>query len=220
MKKEDENKPPVAQPAPAGCEAAGPDHGPGAGPDLAEAESREQDPLRDIRPDGSVLLGQGEFNAMQRDLEKHKKEASANYERYVRVSAELENLRKRCEKEKSDLQKFGHEAVLKALLPVLDSFERATAEIAAEEDGTPVSPLADGVLMVRKQLTEVLGKQGLVAINAVGASFDPNLHQAIRKEEDPLVEEELVREEYSKGYLLNDRLIRPAMVSVAVPAGS
>jgi len=158
-----------------------------------------------------------EADTLRKELEASRAEAAANYDRYVRLAAELENFRRRSAKEKTDLQKFGIESFCKALLPVLDSFDRATAEFNSQQEKDESASLAEGIMMVKKQLMETLEKQGLATIDAVGSPFDPNLHQAIRKVEDADVKEELVKEEYSKGYLLNDRLIRPAMVSVAVP---
>lgn len=182
-----------------------------------ETGSEESQVSTDKSADDEVLsVSKSDYEALQADLEKSRAEASDHYERYVRLAAELENFRRRTEKEKSDLQKFGTESFLKSLLPVLDSFDRALSELEGDQ-AKEKNPLEEGVLMVKKQLTETLEKQGLAAIEAVGAVFDPNLHQAIRKVEDPEAKEERVQEEYSKGYLLNDRLIRPAMVSVIVP---
>lgn len=186
-------------------------------PDTNDSASNDTPPSEASEAEGDVVsVSKSDYETLQADLEKTRAEASDHYERYVRLAAELENFRRRAEKEKSDLQKFGTESFLKSLLPVLDSFDRALSELEGDQSKEK-NPLEEGVLMVKKQLTETLEKQGLAAIEAVGAPFDPNLHQAIRKVEDPEAKDERVQEEYSKGYLLNDRLIRPAMVSVIVP---
>ncbi|MES2745403.1 MAG: nucleotide exchange factor GrpE [Bdellovibrionota bacterium] len=135
-------------------------------------------------------------------------------DRFLRQAADMENMRRRQEKDRADLLKFGTEKLLSELLPVLDSLDKALQ--AAEGQQNPVT---EGVKMVQKQFTGVLDNHGLKPIAAKGASFDPNLHQAIsRLEED--VTEDTVKEEYQKGYTLNGRLVRPAMVSVSVPKSS
>lgn len=171
---------------------------------------------------GDIVMSQAEFSEMQSDLDRFRKEAADNYDRYVRLAAELENHRRRSEKEKSDLRKFGVESFVKSLLPVLDSFDRATVEMDASRGDANDSgaSLEEGVSMIRKLLFETLEKQGVSAVEAVGNPFDPRVHQAIRRVENSDIKEETVMEEYSKGYLLNDRLIRPAVVSVAVPAAN
>ncbi len=135
-------------------------------------------------------------------------------DRYLRQAADIENMRRRQEKDRADLLKFGTEKLLQDLLPVLDALDKALQ--AAEGDSTPI---AEGVKMVHKQFAHVLDQNGLKAITAKGASFDPNLHQAISRVEDD-VAEDTVKDEYQKGYTLNGRLIRPAMVSVSVPKSS
>lgn len=135
-------------------------------------------------------------------------------DRYLRQAADMENMRRRQEKDRADLLKYGTEKLLQELLPTLDSLDKAM-----QAAGDQSNPVVDGVRMVQKQLTTVLEQQGLKAIVAKGASFDPNLHQAIQRLEED-VTEDTVKEEYQKGYTLNGRLIRPAMVSVSVPKSS
>lgn len=132
-------------------------------------------------------------------------------DRYLRQAADMENMRRRQEKDRADLLKFGTEKLLQDLLPVLDSLDKA---MQAAEGQT--NPVVEGVKMVQKQFVTVLEQNGLKSIESKGASFDPNLHQAIQRLEDD-VAEDTVKEEYQKGYTLNGRLVRPAMVSVSVP---
>lgn len=134
-------------------------------------------------------------------------------DRYLRQAADIENMRRRQEKDRADLLKFGTEKLLQDLLPVLDALDKALE--AAEGQSTPIS---EGVKMVHKQFTSVLEQNGLKAIESKGQIFDPNLHQAIQRLEDD-VAEDTVKDEYQKGYTLNGRLVRPAMVSVSVPRG-
>jgi len=150
---------------------------------------------------------------LQPQLDQALEEAASYKDRYVRAVAEMENMRKRHEKERSDLLKYGSEKVMTELLPVLDSFENA---IHSDQSQTSFASVMDGVKMVQKQLTDVLQKHGLEAFDSAGQVFDPNQHQAIQRIEAD-VAEDTVQDEYQKGYRLNDRLIRPAIVSVAVP---
>lgn len=136
-------------------------------------------------------------------------------DRYLRTVAEMENMRKRHEKERSDLLKYGSEKIMLDILPVLDSFDQAVHGDAIQGNS---DALLEGFKMVQKQLVDVLEKHGLVAFDSAGQTFDPNHHQAIQRIEAE-VDEDVVRDEFQKGYRLNDRLLRPAMVSVAVPGG-
>lgn len=135
-------------------------------------------------------------------------------DRYLRQAADMENMRRRQEKERADLLKYGTEKLLQELLPVLDSLDKAL--LSAEGQSNPV---VEGVKMVHKQFTSVLEQHGLKATQAKGSLFDPNLHQAIQRVEDD-VKDDTVKEEFQKGYTLNGRLIRPSMVSVSVPKSS
>ena len=145
-------------------------------------------------------------------------ELSHYKDRYVRAVAEMENIRRRSEKERSDLLKYGLESTLKDLLPVLDSFELAVpTETAAPEADANEKSFHSGVLMVKKQMLDTLKKHGLEQIEAKDKPFDPNFHQAIQRVESAEHKEETVAGEFQKGYVLNGRLIRPAMVSVFIP---
>ena len=145
-------------------------------------------------------------------LAKLEAEKNELHEKFLRTVADMENLRKRSEKEKSDLRKYGNEKLLEDILPVLDSFNSAL-----QSGDNDAKSLMDGVGMVHKQLMTVLEKHGLKSFDSQGQAFDPNLHQAIQKVEED-VDAELVKEEFQRGYTLNERLLRPAIVSVSVPA--
>ncbi|MBM4250894.1 MAG: nucleotide exchange factor GrpE [Deltaproteobacteria bacterium] len=143
-------------------------------------------------------------------------------DKYVRVHADMENMRRRQERERLDLMKFGLETIFKDLLPVLDSFEKAIPEdcsVKALTDPASVEAFAEGMIMVRRQLVEVCSKHGLEPIVAKDAPFDPHLHQAIQRIDSADVKIDTVGNEYARGYQLHGRLIRPAMVSVLTPSG-
>jgi molecular chaperone GrpE len=138
-------------------------------------------------------------------------EVAANWDKYLRERADLENYRRRVQKEKEDLMKYGNECLLAEILPVLDNMERAL-DHASEES---LSAIIEGVNLTRSMLLSVLKKFGVEPIEAKGASFDSAFHQAMCQVESNDVAPNSIIEEYQKGYLLNDRLLRPAMVSVA-----
>jgi molecular chaperone GrpE len=143
-------------------------------------------------------------------------------DQYLRSLADFENFRKRSEREKSDFFRYANMQLMKELLPVLDNFERAFSHVSDAE-----GEFAKGIDLIYKQLSDTLQRSGLKAIGESGVAFDPNVHEAVMREEDPSVPSNTVTEVLQKGYFLNDRLVRPAMVRVAVggperhqPAGS
>lgn len=131
-------------------------------------------------------------------------------DRYLRAVADFDNFRKRSEREKADFFKYAVASVLKDILPVLDNFDRAL-DHAAEGD-----EFHKGVLLIYKQLFDVLQKNGLKTIDETGVHFDPNIHEAVIREEDDSLPNHTVAAVLQKGYFLHDRLLRPALVKVAV----
>jgi len=138
--------------------------------------------------------------------------ADANYDRYLRAEADLENAKKRFAREKTDLTKFANESIIKGLIPALDNLEKA---IAHAGESSSLETLIEGVELTLKGFKDALAREGLVEVNAVGEPFDPNFHEAAREQESDAVAPGTVIEEYQKGYVLNDRLVRPAMVVVS-----
>jgi molecular chaperone GrpE len=141
-----------------------------------------------------------------------RKTAGVNYDLYMRSLAEIENLKKRFQKDKSDLIKFSNESLIKQLLSVIDNLEKA---ISACEDENSLDAVKEGVVLTLKGLLDSLEKAGLEQVEAEGKPFDPNFHSAISEQEDNTVDPGTVLQELQKGYILNDRLIRPAMVIVS-----
>ena len=140
------------------------------------------------------------------------KEAQENYDRFLRLAAELENIKKRQEREVSELRQFANENLLKELLPVLDNLERALEH--GRQSEAPEA-LVEGLDLVNQDFLKVLGRFGVTPINSVGERFDPAYHHAVMEEEAPEVEDQTVLKELQKGYLLQNRLLRPAMVVVS-----
>ena len=131
-------------------------------------------------------------------------------DRVLRTLADFENFRKRSEREKQDFFKYALASTIKDILPVLDNFDRAL-EHAEQGD-----EFHKGVLLIYKQLFEVLQRHGVTIIDQAGVRFDPNIHEAVVREEDPSVPSQTVVAIMQKGYFLHDRLLRPALVKVAV----
>jgi molecular chaperone GrpE len=154
----------------------------------------------------------GEAAALKLELQKKTKEAEENRERLLRLAAEMENLKKRLEREKADLLQFANERLIKELLPVVDNLELALEHGRQLE--TPESFL-EGIEMVHQGLVKALARFGVTPIDSVGQQFDPNFHNAVMQEEAPEVPDCTVLKELQKGYLLQSRLLRPAMVVVA-----
>ena len=131
-------------------------------------------------------------------------------DRYLRTLADFENLRKRTEREKADFFRYALAGAMKDILPVLDNFDRAL------EHGEEGDEFHKGVLLIYKQLYDILQKHGLKPIDEGNVHFDPNIHEAVVREEDPNVPSQTVTAVLQKGYFLHDRLLRPALVKVAV----
>ena len=133
-------------------------------------------------------------------------------DKVMRQMAEFENYRKRTEKEKQGMFEVGAKSVIEKLLPVVDNFERGLSSLSEEE---AKSPFAKGIEMVYKQLMEELSKLEVKPIEAVGKEFDPNLHNAVMHVEDEEAGENIVVEEFQKGYIYRDAVVRHSMVKVA-----
>ncbi|MBI5902534.1 MAG: nucleotide exchange factor GrpE [Deltaproteobacteria bacterium] len=152
-----------------------------------------------------------ETKRLSGELASRTKEAADNHERFLRACADLDNYKKRAEKEKADGINFANESLISEVLPVLDNFERAFSH-AREEN---LDSLTRGVHLIIEQMCAVLKKFGLEEIKSVGERFDPAAHHAISHEDSAQAEPETVVREFQKGYYLKGRLLRPAMVSVA-----
>lgn len=129
----------------------------------------------------------------------------------VRVTADLDNYRKRMAREKTDLIRYGNQSLLEELLPVLDNFEMGLQAAAQDES----SMIFQGMQMVKKQLDDFLAGQGVEEIPAEGVAFDPNVHEAVSQEETAEVECGSVLRVMRRGFRMGDRLLRPANVVVA-----
>jgi molecular chaperone GrpE len=155
----------------------------------------------DVAPEGDAA---DPTDALQR-------EKDALQDRLLRTAAEFDNYRKRMERERRELSEYAAADVLKDLLPILDNFERALQAPATPE----TDAFRKGVELIHKQMLDVLRKRGVTPMEARGADFDPNFHQAVIHEPSDRHREGEVMEELQRGYLMGDRLLRPALVKVA-----
>ncbi len=149
---------------------------------------------------------------LRSELTQAQDEAKGHHERYLRTLADMENLRKRTQREKEELSKFANENIIKEILPVIDNLERAVEHATASESSD--SGLLEGVKMTLVQFSQVIERFGVVPVDAQGQMFDPNLHQAMGQIESDLPVNTVVQQ-MQKGYQLNGRLLRPAFVMIA-----
>lgn len=161
-------------------------------------------------------LVEQEISAMNKEIETLGKEVEEWRSRAYRGAADLDNFRKRALKERDELRKYAIEGVLKDLIPVADNLERALAHA-----GAAGGALADGVAMIAKQYLGALEKHGAKPFDPKGEQFDPQFHEAMSQMPREGVEAGIVIEVYQRGWMLHDRLVRPAMVVIASgePAG-
>ncbi len=143
-------------------------------------------------------------------LEEEKKAAC---DRYLRAAAEQENFKKRTEREISDFRRYANETILRELLPAVDNLERAVK--AASDSEVAENPILSGVDLTLKEIHKVFERHAVKPIDSSGQTFDPSLHQAVLQEESDSHPENTVIREFQKGYLIHDRLLRPAMVVVS-----
>ncbi len=140
-------------------------------------------------------------------------ELKETYDRFLRVSAEFENYKKRSAREMSEFKKFANESLLKELLLIIDNLELAIDSSKDKKNSN--NGLIEGIDMTLKKLVKILGDFGLKQIESLEKTFDPNFHQAVMQEETDKHSQNTVIKELQKGYILNERLLRPAMVVVS-----
>lgn len=147
---------------------------------------------------------------LKKILEEKEKEVTANYDKYLRAVAELDNYKKRAAKEKVDTIKYGNEEIIRDILPFVDSLDRAMEHTG----GSDVDAFKDGLKLIQEQLLCCLKKHGVEKIESIGLDFDPNFHEAMMQSDSEKHEENKIINELERGYLLNGRLLRPSKVCV------
>lgn len=183
----------------------------------AETKNSTEEAVAEQSAEGAALAessssATSEVEDLRQQLAAKELEAKTNYDRFMRQAAELDNFKKRASREREDAVRFANESLIKDLLPVVDNLERAVAHASGGGNGNPI---VEGVEMVLKGLLDALAKHGVTQISAVGQPFDPTMHEAMAQVESQTHQPNSVVDELHKGYTLRDRLLRPALVSVA-----
>jgi molecular chaperone GrpE len=151
-------------------------------------------------------------DAAQSPEQRAQEELQIFQDKYMRLAAEFENYKRRAQRDQSDSIRYANESLLKKILPTLDNLERA---IKSGTDAGASGALIEGVELTHKQFLETIEKLGVRQVTSTGAEFDPNIHQAVAQVESETAAPNTVVEEFQKGYFLYDRILRPAMVTVA-----
>jgi len=180
----------------------------------ARGQSSTSDPRENAAPlSGDAAAAPGSIGIeTSATNEKLKEEMAALYDRLLRKQAELDNFRKRAQREKEELRQNANEDLILDLLPVLDGFERALKQ----RDPSVPATFYEGMELIHLQLTDVLARAGLERILTSGQLFDPHYHQAVETVEEPGRRDQEIVEELQRGYTFKRRLLRPAIVRVAV----
>ncbi len=153
------------------------------------------------------------INQLKSEKEDAEKKAQESYDKFLRVSAEFENYKKRTSREMNEFRKFANESLLMKLLPVVDNLERAIA--STQEEKSSESSIAEGINLTLKEIMNIFETFKVKPIESLKKPFDPNFHQAVMQEEAEGTEENIVIKEFQKGYMIGNRLLRPAMVVVS-----
>ena len=181
-----------------------------ASDDTAAPEETEQQPEEaESQKEPETKTKTSFFGKKKKENDKFEQQIEDLTDRLKRSMAEFDNYRKRTEKEKSSMYIIGAKDIVEKMLPIVDNFERGLAQ-APEDD-----PFAEGMKMIYKQMMTAFDEMGVKPIEAVGKDFDPNLHNAVMHVEDESVGENIVVEEFQKGYTYKDFVVRHSMVKVA-----
>lgn len=207
-------------------EDAGPEaRGPKPGSDLQDAleEAAQAVETADLRittkegaADEAMSQAQG---ALEEALEQTRKEAQELKEKWLRAAADLENYRKRAAREREDVQKFGNERLLRDFLPIVDDLERGIEAVQTADQETAKDQMLDGVQLVLKKFLAQLERHGVTSFDAEGEVFDPALHEAVQQVPAE-IEPGRVVTQLQRGFKINDRLLRPAIVVVSLGPAS
>ena len=181
------------------------------GSDGTDAEENESD--KEDASDGSASKTEKKkFFGKKNKKDKKDEKIEELTDRLTRQMAEFDNFRKRTEKEKSQMYEIGAKDIIEKILPVVDNFERGLSSVSEEDKATP---FAEGMEKIYKQLMTTLERIGVKPIEAVGQEFNPDFHNAVMHVEDEELGENIIAEEFQKGYMYRDSVVRHSMVKVA-----
>lgn len=181
--------------------------------DTQKATAPEVDAIHNAQADANDAQGEVSLEGLQAQLASLAAAYEAAKEQSLRAQAEAQNARRRAEQDVEKAHKFGLEKIVNDLLPVVDNLERALATIDAGADN--LKAVAEGITLTHKTFVDALARHQVIAVDPVGAPFDPNLHQAVSAVPSPDAEPNTVLNCFQKGYTLHGRLVRPAMVVVS-----
>lgn len=186
-------------------------------PDFGQDERVQKKPVEkkvDHKKKAQVRKSTAKLKVQEKIIEKLTTERDEFKDKFLRNMAEIDNFRKRVKKEKEEHQKYALGDFLKELLIITDNLERA---LKVKEGESTENSIISGVEMIYRQFMEILSKNGVTEIEAMNKSFDPNIHQALSKEEVDFVTGPTIVEVYQKGFLYNEKLLRPTLAKVAIP---
>jgi molecular chaperone GrpE len=181
-------------------------------------ETEQENVIENIGEELHLHLGEErkerekEIEELKKKVEEKEKEVKEHHDRLLRVAADFENYKKRMTREKEEWVKFANEDLIKSILPFVDNLERAVNHSEKTED---IQSLVEGIKLTVQQLLQTLNRFGVSPVESLGKPFDPTMHEAMLVVETDQHEPNQVVEEFQKGYLLNDRLLRAATVSVS-----
>jgi molecular chaperone GrpE len=178
-----------------------------ADPENVEQEQQEAEAIHEEQ------AAETEEVSVLSELDELRKQSEENYQRYVRAQADFDNFRRRAKQEMEDFAKYASLKLIEQLLPVVDNFERA---LSSSKETKDFDALIKGLDMTYRQLDQLLVQEGLQPIEAIGQPFNPEFHQAIMQVESEEHGEGIILEELQKGYILKDKVVRPAMVKVSI----
>lgn len=181
----------------------------------AKEDKIKEDEIEEERKDSADETETEETNKsdkLRAELEEALDELANYKDKYLRALAELDNQRKRSIREKEEIRRYATEKLILSMLPVVDNFERA---IGIDKNSGSVKDIIDGVKLIFKQFKEVLEKEGLKSFDSIGQKFDPYKHEALLAIESKEHEPSTILEEVEKGYLLGEKVLRPAKVTVS-----
>ena len=183
-----------------------------AAPEEADVDAEIEVEMGDD-PEGVEAKRDDPIEELEKKAEASAQEAKEAYDRFLRVSAEFENYKKRYQREKEDFRKFANESLLKAILPIVDNLELALNSSCGDENS--VEQFHEGIDLTLKEMLKVFEKFGVKQIDSLNEAFDPTYHQAVMQEETEDCPGNTVVKELQRGYMIHDRLLRPSMVVVS-----
>jgi molecular chaperone GrpE len=184
--------------------------------DIKKDESKNsegQTPDKSESGNETVVEAADPLKEMEEKLKSSELEAKQTYDRFLRVSAEFDNYKKRSAREMSEFRKYANESLISEMLTVVDNIERAISTSSSDDQAN--SCIIEGVSLTLKEILRVFENYGVKPIESLCKSFDPNFHQAVMQEESEEHPDNTVMAELQKGYMIHDRLLRPSMVVVS-----